>query len=73
MVVAVGEGTGAGWMLAGLVISGVTMILQILVGLGKYPPHWPLQAASTKSGQIAAIALYGAFVVFCTVGLILAL
>lgn len=56
MVVAVGEGTGAGWMFAGLVISGVTMILQILVGLGKYAPHWRLQATSTKSGQIAAVA-----------------
>lgn len=73
MVVAVGEGTGAGWMLAGLVISGVTMILQILVGLGKYPPHWPLQATGTKSGQIAAVAFYGGFVVFCTIVLILAL
>ncbi len=66
MVVAVGEGTGAGWMFAGLVISGVTMILQILVGLGEYAPHWPLRA----TGQIAADALYGGFAGFCTVGLI---
>jgi hypothetical protein len=73
VIIAVGNGTGAGWMLAGLVISLVILILQILVGLGKYTAHWPLWATTTRPGQLAAMGLYSAFALFCAAGFLAAL
>ena len=60
-------------MLAGLVISAVIMILQVLVVLGKIPAYGPLWNTTSRSEQVLSVVWFGAFVVFFGVGLLLAL
>jgi hypothetical protein len=73
VIVAVGEGTGAGWAAAGLAVSLVYVGAQLLVMLGRHkrPLPWML-TGSTRAAQTAVLVFYCAFSLFFLIGLILA-
>ena len=73
-MIALADGTGAGWLTAVLAVSLVYLVSQLLVVLGGRGPFLPwMLTGSTRAGQLAVLVFYVAFSSFCLLGLILAL